>query len=140
MSSATGTFHGRLTADPVLRRTPAGHPVANFTVAHTPSRRNDAGEWEDSGPTVFLAVSAWHELAENVAASLSKGDAAVVIGRLEVRHWETAEGEKRTELRCMAESVGVDLRWATAMVTRVTKGGAPVEEAPWATRAEARAA
>ena len=40
------TITGNLTADPELRFTPSGAPVANFTVAHTP-RVKQGNEWQD---------------------------------------------------------------------------------------------
>ncbi|MGW5749186.1 single-stranded DNA-binding protein, partial [Amycolatopsis sp. NPDC003861] len=44
----TITIIGHLTADPELRFTEAGTPVANFTVASTPRTFNRAtSEWED---------------------------------------------------------------------------------------------
>lgn len=129
MSSATTTTVGRLTADPVLRRTPNGVPVCNFTVAHTPRRQNESGDWEDAGDTLFLEVTAWRELAENVAASLSKGDPVTVDGMLGVRHWKTEAGEDRQVVTCSATTVALDLRWATAVVTRFQRAAlAPVEE------------
>lgn len=130
MSSATTTTVGRLTADPVLRRTPNDVPVVNFTVAHTPRRQADDGSWEDAGETLFLECTAWRLLAENVAASLSKGDPVTVDGVLGIRSYETDAGEKRQVVTCQASTVALDLRWATAVVTRFQQARtmAPVEE------------
>ena len=63
----------------------------------------------------------WRQLAEHVAESLSKGDRAVVIGRLRQRSWETPEGEKRSVAEIEAEEVGASLRFATAKVERATE-------------------
>ena len=42
------TITGNLTADPELRFTPSGAPVANFTVAHTPRTFDkNRNEWQD---------------------------------------------------------------------------------------------
>lgn len=129
MSGATVTITGNITSDPELRYTQTGVPVANFTVAHTPRSKNPTtGEWEDSGDTLFLRVTAWRELAENVAASLSKGDAVMVIGLLGARTWQTKEGDNRTDVVCAADSVAVDLRRQTVgTVIRIRKGGQPQE-------------
>lgn len=112
MSSAVVTITGRLAADPVLRHTPKGLAVANFTVAHTPRRMNDQGVWEDAGDTLWLRVTAWGQLGENAAASLSKGAAAVVVGYLGVSSYQAADGSPRTDVTCTATSVAADLRWA----------------------------
>jgi len=77
----TITVAGNLTADPELRYTATGVPVAAFTVAA--SRRvydSDSGQWKD-GDTLFLRCSAWRDLAEHAAESLTKGMRVVVTGR-----------------------------------------------------------
>ena len=67
----TLTIVGNLTADPELRFTPTGHAVADFTVASTPrSYDRDAGAWRD-GEALFLRCTAWRQLAEHAAESLS---------------------------------------------------------------------
>ena len=78
----TTTVTGNLTADPELRFTPTGRPVAAFTIANTPRFPDRAtGEWQD-GETWFVRCSAWGDMAENIAASLSRGNAVVATGRL----------------------------------------------------------
>lgn len=65
------TVIGNLTDDPELRFTPTGVPVTRFTVASTPRTFDRAANaWRDGEPT-FLDCSAWRQLAENVAGSLS---------------------------------------------------------------------
>jgi single stranded DNA-binding protein len=81
------TLTGNLTDDPDLRYTPNGTEVANFRLAVT-ARVKDGDTWRD-GETSFFRVNVWRQLAEHLAESLSKGDRAVVIGRLKSRSWET---------------------------------------------------
>ena len=84
----TTTITGNLTADPELRFTPTGQKVAAFTIANTPRFPDRAtGEWQD-GETWFVRCSAWGDTAENIAASLSRGNAVVATGRLRCRTWE----------------------------------------------------
>lgn len=111
MLGAEVTIAGNITADPELRYTQDGRPVAGMTVAQTGRRLNPtSGEWEDFGETLFLRVNVWREQGENVAATLKKGDAVLVIGRLVARSWETKDGEKRTSIECEADIVSADLR------------------------------
>lgn len=119
------TIIGNLTADPELRFTPSGRPVANFTVARTPRKFNkDRNEWED-GVTLFMPVSAWGDLGENVAATLAKGMRVIVVGALTQANWQDkATGGNRSRVELNADSVGPDLRNATAVVTRAARGGA----------------
>jgi len=107
---------GNLTDDPELRFTPNGAAVANFRLAVTPRVREGEG-WKD-GETSFFRVNVWRDLAEHVSDSLSKGDRALVLGRLKARSWETPEGERRSVVEVEAEEVAPSLKWATAKVTR----------------------
>ncbi|GAA2094758.1 MULTISPECIES: single-stranded DNA-binding protein [Brevibacterium] len=117
------TVVGNVTADPELRFTANGAAVANFTVASTPRTFDrQANEFRD-GETLFLRCSAWREMAENVAESVSRGTRVIVQGRLRARTFDTKEGEKRTVFELDADEVGPSLRFATANVTRNERGG-----------------
>lgn len=117
------TVVGNLTADPELRFTPSGAAVANFTVASTPRTFDkNSNEWKD-GEALFLRCSVWRQAAENVAESLHKGAAVIVQGRLKQRSYETKEGEKRTVYELDVEEVGPSLKFATAKVTKASRGG-----------------
>jgi len=117
------TVVGNLTSDPELRFTPSGAAVANFTVASTPRTLDRAsGEWKD-GEALFLRCNIWRQAAENVAESLTRGARVVVQGRLKQRSFETKEGEKRTVVELEVDEIGPSLRYATAKVNKVSRGG-----------------
>ena len=143
------TVVGNLTADPELRYTQNGLPVANFTIASTPRNFDRAsGEWKD-GEALFLRASVWREFAEHVAGSLTKGMRVIAQGRLRQRSYEDREGQKRTTIELEIDEIGPSLRYATAQVTRAAGGqgggggqgqfgggGQPrqqVSEEPWST-------
>ena len=112
------TVIGNLTADPELRWTQSGAPVADFTIASTPRTFDrNAGEWRD-GDTLFMRCSVWRETAENVAESLRKGMRVIVQGRLTQRSYDTQQGERRTVVELQVDEVGPSLRRARAQVTR----------------------
>ena len=126
------TVIGNLTADPELRWTQAGAPVADFTVASTPrTYARNAGEWRD-GDALFMRCSVWRETAENVAESLRKGMRVIVQGRLTQRSYDTQQGERRTVVELQVDEVGPSLRRARAQVTRVQAqaASAPSASAP----------
>ena len=81
---------GRLTRDPELRYTQTNTPVASFTIAC--DRDYSSGERKQ---TDFIDCVAWSHTAEFVKKYFSKGRAAVVEGRLQVRTWEDDSGSKR---------------------------------------------
>jgi single-strand DNA-binding protein len=117
------TVVGNLVADPELRFTPSGQPVATFRVASTPRMRDNAtGKWKD-GDSLFLSCNVWRQAAENVAESLQRGMRVIVTGRLRQRNYETKEGEKRTVYEIEVDDVGPSLRNASAKVNRASRGG-----------------
>ena len=135
------TVVGNVTGDPELRFTPSGAAVANFTVAHTP-RRKQGDQWVD-GETTFLRCSVWREAAENVSESIQRGTRVIASGRLTSRSYETKEGEKRTVMELEVDEIGPSLRYATAKVNKTQRssgaqgggwgGGQPSGGDPWAT-------
>lgn len=123
VGDTTITIVGNLTADPDLRFTPSGAAVANFTVASTPRVFDrQSNEWKD-GDALFLRCNIWREAAENVAESLTRGSRVIVTGRLRQRSFETREGEKRTVYEVEVDEVGPSLRYATAKINKVSRGG-----------------
>lgn len=117
------TLVGNVVADPEYRHTPQGVAVTNFRVASTPRHWDrQAGQYVD-GEALFLSCNVWREPAENVANSLSKGDRVIVTGRLRQRNYEDRNGERRTVFEIEVDEVGPSLRFATAQVNKVSRGG-----------------
>lgn len=112
------TVVGNLTADPELRYTQNGQPVANFTIASTPRTFDRAeNQWKDGDP-LFLRATVWAAYAEHVTASLHKGSAVIAQGVLRQKPYTTKDGEKRASWELDVTEVGPSLRFATAEVTR----------------------
>lgn len=137
------TVVGNLTADPELRYTQNGLPVANFTIASTPRTFDrQSNEWKD-GEALFLRSSIWREAAEHVAGSLTKGSRVIATGVLKQRSYQDREGNNRTSIELEVEEVGPSLRYATAQVTKSqasgTSGSAPAAPAGEAAPAAAAA-
>ena len=77
-------------------------------------------------------------MAENIAETLTRGTRVIVTGRLKQRSYQTKEGEQRTVIELDVDEVGPSLRYASAQVTKTTKGGGGKPAAagggdPWAT-------
>ena len=115
MADSTVTLVGNLTRDPELRFTQSGQAIATLGIAVS-RRYQQNGEWQEK--TSFFNITAWGQLGENAASSLSKGSRAIVTGRLEQRSYETQDGEKRSVVEVVADEIGPSLRWATAQVDR----------------------
>jgi single-strand DNA-binding protein len=102
-----------------------GTAVTAFTVAA--SRRvynQDTDAWQD-GDTLFLRCSAWRDLADHAAESLTKGMRVIVTGRLKQRSYETPEGDKRTVYEVDVEDLGPSLKWATAKIAKTSRDKVP---------------
>ncbi|MDQ7910208.1 single-stranded DNA-binding protein [Phytohabitans sp. ZYX-F-186] len=120
-NETTLTVVGNLTADPELRFTPAGVALVKFTIASTPRTFDrQSGQWSDGEP-LFLTCTAWRDMAENIAESLTRGTRVVVSGRLKLSRWETPEGEKRSAYGLDVDEVGPSLRFAQAKVTKMSR-------------------
>ena len=106
------TIIGNLTRDPELRFTPGGAAVTDIGVAWNENRRNkETQEWENI-PSYF-DITCWFDLAENVAATLRKGDRVVVTGNLKWDSWQSNDGETRSKVKVIADDVAPSLRFAT---------------------------
>jgi single-strand DNA-binding protein len=82
------------------------------------NRRFDTAQnkWVD-GDTNWYTITAFKQLAINIAGSIAKGERVIVSGYLRVRDWDNGE-RAGTSVEIEAESVGHDLRWGTAVFTR----------------------
>ena len=91
------TIIGNLTKDPELKTTASGISACSFTVAVKRPFTKDE--------TDFIPVVAWKQLAENCAKFLAKGRKVGVSGRIQVRSYETNNGEKRYVTEVIADEV-----------------------------------
>jgi len=111
------TIEGNLVADPTFGQSDNGTKFAKFTVAVT-DRKFEAGKWVD-GDTQFHRTTAFGRTAENVKASLAKGDAVLVSGHLEFHHWtDESTGESRLATAVVADAVGPSLRYNRVEIPR----------------------
>lgn len=92
---------GRLTKDPELRYTQGGKAVATLRLAVDRGTTNPQGEKE----TDFIDVVVWERQAETVANYLQKGRLIAVQGRLQIRQYETQEGQRRERAEVVANQV-----------------------------------
>ena len=94
---------GNLGADPELRYTSGGTPVADLRLATSRKfKGRDGGMQED---TQWHRVVVWSKQAENCKEYLSKGSQVYIEGRLQTRQWEDRDGNKRYTTEVVAETV-----------------------------------
>ncbi len=85
---------GNLGADPEVRYTPDGAPVANFNLA-TSESWNDRSSGEKQERTEWHRLVVWRKLAEIAGQYLKKGSKIYIEGKLQTRSWEDQSGQKR---------------------------------------------
>ncbi len=117
---------GNLGADAELRYTQKGAPIATFRVAVNQVRTGADGERQES--TEWFRVRAVGRLAE-VAQPLSKGTRVLVVGRMEVTHYQSRQGEARTGFDVWADQVvNLSTRPSATDMEAALEGGAESEE------------
>lgn len=89
---------GRLTKDPELRYTQSGTAVTSFTLAV--NRRFSKEKEAD-----FINCVAWQKTGEFVAEYFKKGSALGLEGRLQVRTYDSENGQKHWVTEVVAEQV-----------------------------------
>lgn len=92
---------GRLTANPELRTTQSGISVTSFTVAVDRNYQRQGQEREAD----FINVVAWRQTAEFICKYFGKGSMIAVQGSIQTRNYEDRNGNKRTAVEIVADSV-----------------------------------
>ena len=94
---------GRLTRDPDRRYASDGTAITSLPLAfHRRYRSRTGAAAEQTG---YVTVMCYQRLAEVCGQYLHTGSAVVVEGRLQMREWTSARGEKRQAIEIRAESV-----------------------------------
>jgi single-strand DNA-binding protein len=91
------TLIGNLATDVEVRDIGDDKKVANFLLAVD---RPNAGDEAD-----FVRITAWNRQAEVCAQFLAKGRRVAVDGRLRSSSWEDADGNRRSAVEVVANSV-----------------------------------
>ena len=91
---------GRMTKDPVLRKTQSGASVTSFTVAC--DRRVKA----EGQPTAdFINCVCWNKVADNTAQYTHKGSLVGVEGRIQTRSFDDQSGKRVYVTEVVADAV-----------------------------------
>ncbi|MCS7228400.1 MAG: single-stranded DNA-binding protein [Candidatus Kryptonium sp.] len=94
---------GHLGADPELRYTPSGVPVATFRIATNETWRDADGNLQER--TEWHTIVVWRKLAELTNDLLKKGSRVYVEGRIQSRTYEDKNGIRRTVTEIVADDI-----------------------------------
>jgi single-strand DNA-binding protein len=123
INGAMVTLAGYVATEPHYKTINDEIPHVTMRVAWTTRYRDrETGEWRD-GKTSFANVNCWRKLANNVVSSLRKGQAIVVMGRLQVRDFDDREGKRRIAVDIEADAIGHDLYRGVAHFQRTFRSG-----------------
>ncbi len=96
--TAQATITGRI-SDPELRHTPQGKAVLELRICATRRAKDKTtGEWGDDGAPLWIGATFWEREAENIAATVGKGDSVSVTGDLVLEEYTTRDGGKGSKL------------------------------------------
>ena len=104
---------GNLGADPEVRSTGGGTPVANFRLATSETYKTREGQRETR--TEWHRVVTFGKLAEICGQYLKKGKQVYIEGRIQTREWEDQTGNKRWTTEIVANQM--------TMLGRASDGG-----------------
>jgi single-strand DNA-binding protein len=91
---------GRMTKEPVLRKTQSGASITSFTVAC--DRRVKA----EGQPTAdFINCVCWNKVADNTAQYMHKGSLVGVEGRIQTRSYDDQSGRRVYVTEVVADAV-----------------------------------
>lgn len=91
---------GRLTKDPVLRKTANGASVVSFTVACTRRFKQEGQPDAD-----FINTVTWNKTADIVSQYTHKGSLVGVEGRIQTRSYDDKDGKRVYVTEVVADSV-----------------------------------
>lgn len=94
---------GNLGADPEVRHTAGGTPVANFRIATTENYTNRDGQRESR--TEWHRIVTFGKLAEICGQYLKKGKQVYIEGRIQTREWEDQSGNKKWTTEIIANQM-----------------------------------
>lgn len=117
-------IHGRLTADPELKKTQSGVSVCSITVAVDRSYKSGEEKLTD-----FFTVVCWRGLADMAAKYFTKGKEILVSGEMQSRKWQDDEGNNRVAWEIKAD--GIDFcgnKSEKSDTPSLTNQGAKMEE------------
>lgn len=95
----TAILMGRLTADPELKKTPAGVSITTFVVAVNRSYVPKGQERQAD----FIDVVAWRSTAEFITKYFRKGQMIAVQGSIQTRSYEDKQGNKRKAVEIVVD-------------------------------------
>jgi single-strand DNA-binding protein len=95
---------GNIGTPPEMRYTASQMAVIEFSVAVTSGK-------DDKKKTTWHNCKAFGNLAENITATVRKGDNVIVVGRIEQDEYTKKDGTKGKSTQLVVDEFGPSCRW-----------------------------
>ena len=115
---------GNLTKDPLLKYTPSGVAVCNFSIACNERYKDKQGEQQET--VEFINIVVWRQLAEICGKYLVKGKQVYIEGKMQTRSWEPTDGSGK---RYTTEIVASEMQMIGAKGNDNTQPGVSPQQA-----------
>ncbi|GAB4114604.1 MAG TPA: single-stranded DNA-binding protein [Spirochaetota bacterium] len=93
-------LEGRVTHDPILRKTKTGKSVCIFTIA-----MDHPVKGETKPHVSFIDIETWEKLADLCAENIRKGKKIQATGRLKQDRWQDDTGKPRSKIKLVSNQV-----------------------------------
>jgi single-strand DNA-binding protein len=93
-------LEGRVTHDPILRKTKTGKSVCMFAIAMEHPVKGEA-----KPKPSFIDIETWEKLADLCAENIKKGRMIQATGRLKQDRWQDDTGKTRSKLKLVSSQV-----------------------------------
>ena len=95
-------IEGNVVSDAIVRETPNGSLVCNFSIASNRFYKKDD---EIEQETSYFEIETWGKLAESCGKGCLKGRGARIVGRIKQNRWTDSEGKNQSKIIVIAEHV-----------------------------------
>jgi len=118
------TVAGNVGREPELKYSNAGMAILKFSVADTSGK-------DDKKKTMWHSVTAFGDLAENAAASLTKGTRVVIDGKLTEDKYTNKDGVEVTKVQILADDISLSIRFGGMEPVQPAAPAPSDDEAPF---------
>lgn len=93
---------GNVTKDIEIRHTPTGTAIGNFSIAINRKWKQDG---EVKTEVSYFDIVVFGKIAETCSQYIGKGSAILIEGKLRQNVWKNSEGQTRSKVEVIADSV-----------------------------------
>lgn len=93
-------LEGRVTHDPILRKTKTGKSVCVFAIAMDHPVKGEAKPYVS-----YIDIETWEKLADLCAENIKKGRLIQATGRLKQDRWQDDGGKSRSKIKLVSNQV-----------------------------------